>query len=132
MPRIEFPFKAFVPGGQPRPYLQVKVVNPHSGNELIVYGLIDTGADECAFPSGYATLLGHDLQKGPVKHINTGNGQTLAYGHMIRIEVAGVVTENVMLDFMPNLNVPLLGVRSFLSRFVLTIDYPRLMFSLAC
>jgi len=35
-----------------------------------------------------------------------------------------------LIDFMPNLYVPLLGVKSFLSNFILTIDYPRQIFSL--
>jgi len=35
--------------------------------EIKVYGLIDTGADECAFPASFATLLGHNLQAGQVK-----------------------------------------------------------------
>jgi len=31
---------------------------------------------------------------------------------------------------MPNLNIPLLGVKSFLSNFILTVDYPDKQFSL--
>jgi len=31
---------------------------------------------------------------------------------------------------MPNLNIPLLGVKSFLSNFILTVDYPKKVFSL--
>lgn len=130
MPHIERPFRLLGRGIAPRPYLDVKVTNPFNGKTLIVYGLIDTGADECAFPARLAPILGHALEKGKEKTILTGNGQTLAYGHTVRIEVDGVVTEDVMLDFMPNLTVPLLGVRSFLSRFKLTVDYPRLKFSL--
>ncbi len=34
------------------------------------------------------------------------------------------------LTFMPNLFVPLLGVRSFLNHFILTVDYPHQVFSL--
>ena len=33
------------------------------------------------------------------------------------------------IDFLPNLHLVLLGVKSFLSNFVLNIDYPRKMFS---
>jgi hypothetical protein len=35
-----------------------------------------------------------------------------------------------LIDFMPNLNVVLLGVKSFLSSFVLTVDYKKSVFSL--
>jgi hypothetical protein len=33
-------------------------------------------------------------------------------------------------DYMPNLHIPLLGVKSFLSNFILTVDYPNKVFSL--
>jgi len=39
-------------------------------------------------------------------------------------------TQDVWVDFMPNLNIPLLGVKSFLSNFILTVDYPNRVFSL--
>ena len=38
--------------------------------------------------------------------------------------------DDTPIDFMPNLHVVLLGVNSFLSRFVLTIDYPQKRFSI--
>ncbi len=37
---------------------------------------------------------------------------------------------NVLVDFLPNLNVVLIGVKSFLSNFILTIDYPAQKFSI--
>lgn len=95
-----------------------------------VLALIDTGADECALPASFAAMLGHNLQAGNAKKISTGNGITTAYGHTTRIRIEGFTTQDVLIDFMPNLNVPLLGVRSFLSNFVMTVDYPNKMFSL--
>jgi predicted aspartyl protease len=62
-----------------RPILQIRIINPHSGNNYRTYGIIDTGADECAIPASYASLLGHNLQAGKIKRIRTGNGETLAY-----------------------------------------------------
>jgi predicted aspartyl protease len=94
------------------------------------YALVDTGADECAFPASFASLLGHNLQDGEVKRISTGNGVTQAYSHRAIIVIEKFSTQDVLVDFMPNLNIPLLGVRSFLSNFILTVDYPRKMFSL--
>jgi hypothetical protein len=38
--------------------------------------------------------------------------------------------QDVLVDFMPNLSIPLLGVRSFLSNFILTVDYPSKQFFL--
>lgn len=106
------------------------IINPHANKKIRVYGLIDTGADECALPAQYAVLLGHNLQSGYPKEINTGNGKTLAYSHTVRIEIPNFNIQDTLIDFMPNLNVPLLGVKSFFSNFILTIDYLALTFSL--
>jgi predicted aspartyl protease len=95
-----------------------------------VYALIDTGADECAFPASFAPILGHNLQNGQLKRVSTGNGITTAYSHTTRIVVEDFSTQDVLVDFMPNLSIPLLGVKSFLSNFILTLDYPNKVFSL--
>jgi predicted aspartyl protease len=105
-------------------------VNPGVNKEVRVYAPIDTGADECAFPASFASLLGHNLQEGQLKRISTGNGITIAYSHTTRIIVESFSTQDVLVDFMPNLNIPLLGVKSFLSNFILTVDYPNRAFSL--
>lgn len=93
-------------------------------------GLIDTGADECALPARYAAILGHNLEAGYVKEIKTGNGITIAYSHTIKIEMGTFTVPDVLIDFMPNLHVPLIGVKSFLGNFILMVDYPRKVFSL--
>ena len=95
-----------------------------------VYALVDTGADECAFPASFAPVLGHNLQAGQSKRISTGNGITVAYSHTTRIAIDGFSTQDVLVDFMPNLSTPLLGVKSFLGNFILTVDYPNTTFSL--
>lgn len=95
-----------------------------------VFALIDTGADECAFPATFAEPLGHNLQAGFQKNVITGNGITSAYGHTVNIKAYDFLAENVVIDFMPNLFVPLLGVKSFLSSFELNIDYPGKKFSI--
>jgi len=126
----DYPFTVIKPGDLPRPYLPVTIINPETNRKLNVYALVDTGADECAFPASFAPLLGHNLQSGQAKRISMGNGVTIAYSHTTRILIKGFSTEDVLVDFMPNLNIPLLGVRSFLSTFVLTVDYPNNVFSL--
>jgi len=124
------PFKKFGPNDLPRPWLPVVIKNPHTNKELEVYGLIDTGADECALPAQYALLLEHNLQAGYPKEVNTGNGKTLAYSHTICLTIGDFIIKDVLIDFMPNLYVPLLGVKSFLSNFIVIIDYPNSNFSL--
>jgi predicted aspartyl protease len=130
MPIRNYPFSVIRPGDIARPFLPVTIVNPETRKEIRVYALIDTGADECAIPASFAPLLGHNLQAGQLKRISTGNGITIAYGHTTRIIVEEFSTQDVLVDFMPNLSIPLLGVRSFLSNFILTVDYPSKQFSL--
>jgi len=124
------PFSKLSSDDIPRPWLPVTIVNPHSNKKVKVLGLIDTGADECALPASYAAILGHNLQAGTAKEINTGNGKTIAYSHTVRIEISDIIIKETLIDFMPNLYVPLLGVKSFLNNFILTVDYPELKFSL--
>ena len=70
---VNMPFSKLSLDDIPRPWLPVIIVNPMTGKEVKILGLI---------------------------------------------------------DFMPNLSVPLLGVRNFLSHFKLTVDYPNQKFSL--
>jgi predicted aspartyl protease len=130
MPLSSVPFTKLSPDDFPRPWLPIVIINPHTHKQIKVLGLIDTGADECALPASYASILGHDLQSGKQREINTGNGKTVAYSHTITIKTDSITIENILIDFMPNLYVPLLGAKSFLSNFILTIDYPNLIFSL--
>ena len=127
---VKVPFTKLSPTDTARPWLPITIINPHTGQEIQVLGLVDTGADECALPSAYASLLGHNLQAGKSKEVNTGNGTTLAYSHTSRIRVGNFITDQTLIDFMPNLSVPLLGMKNFLSHFILTVDYPNSSFSL--
>jgi predicted aspartyl protease len=117
--------------------LPIRIVNPHSEKGYKTFGLIDTGADDCAIPAVYAPLVGHDLQSGQSKTISTGNGETIAYMHTTRFEIFHPETEELLyviddtpIDFLPNLHIVLLGVNSFLSRFILEINYPSKKFSI--
>jgi len=134
MPLIDCPFTLY--DGIYRPALQIRIANPHAGLSQRTYGLIDTGADECAIPASYAPLLGHDLKKGETKRVNTGNGMAIAYVHTTRFDIFDPLTGAVAytisdtpIDFLPNLHLVLLGVKSFLNHFILHIDYPRKVFS---
>lgn len=122
---LNIPFRKVGPDDILRPWLPVTVTNPHNNKKIKIFGLVDTGADECALPARYALILGHNLKAGLVKEINTGNGKTTAYSHTVRIEIPDFIVRDTLIDFMPDLYVPLLGVKSFLSNFILTIDYPR-------
>jgi predicted aspartyl protease len=128
--RITRPFKILAPGQIPRPCIEVGLNNPHTGKSIALLALIDTGADECAMPAELAGLLGHNLTKGKPKPIRTGSGVSTAYSHTVDIKIDKFNISNVLIDFMPNLLTPLLGVKSFLGNFILTVDYPAQTFTL--
>jgi predicted aspartyl protease len=136
MPIHNFPFTSIRTDDTPRTWLPIRIINPANGLIQNAYGLIDTGADECAIPASYASLLGHDLQSGKERKIKTGNGVTTAYSHTATLAILNfqgdhvVTIEEILIDFMPNLHIVLLGVKSFLSRFILTIHYPNQTFSI--
>ena len=143
MPIRNFPFLRHHPEDPiRRPWLIIDIMNPHSGSVCRMFGLIDTGSDECALPAPYADLLGHNLTAGEPKQIRTGNGITTAYRHTCTIQIydseellRGTMRvvhsiDEILIDFMPNLNCTLLGVSTFLSNFQLTIDYPNQVFSI--
>ena len=136
MPIDQFPFSANG-SGVFRPWLSMRISNPHTGLSLITYGLVDTGADECAIPATFALLLGHDLCKGTPKGIQTGNGETASFSHTTTFEILRPGTdqvvyraENTPVDFLPNLDTLLIGVKNFLGKFVLTVDFPNRVFSI--
>lgn len=128
--KITTPFRKLSEGDTPRPWLPVTIINPSTNKKLRILGLIDTGADECALPSAYAPIIGHNLEKGIKRQIATGNGTTTAYAHTLKIQFGKFITQDVLIDFMPNLNTPLLGTKSFLSNFILTVDYQKGKFSI--
>lgn len=147
MPIVEYPFHTIAPGHPARPMLPIQIVNPETSLALNTWAQIDTGADECALPAIFAETLGHDLRAGTEKVVATGNGESVSYAHSTRIHVFGITdvssgeqkidVSNIVytvpdtpIDFMPNLSSILIGVRNFLSCFVLIIDYPRRTFSL--
>jgi len=143
MPIRDFPFlKASDADPTPRPWLFLRIHNPDTSSFVDTIGLIDTGADECCLPASFAKLLGHNLTAGTAKTIHTGNGATTAYGHTCAIDIfdtrdlllkkekiAYSIPETIV-DFIPNLHCILLGVRTFLCRFDLTIKYPKRLFSI--
>ncbi|VAX36122.1 hypothetical protein MNBD_UNCLBAC01-1331 [hydrothermal vent metagenome] len=127
---IDISFKRIFPNDIPRACLPLVVANPKTKKSLNTYGIIDTGADECAFPPDIAKELRLKLKEGAPKVINTGNGRSMAYSHKVSIDIQGCRLNNVIIDFLPNLHIPLIGVKSFLSKFILIVDYPKKKFSL--
>jgi hypothetical protein len=122
-------------------YLPVRVTNPHSGSTVVVYALVDTGADECAFPESLAVELGHNFQgEEVITETTVGvSGTTSVFMHTFDIDILTPDRNGVFASF-PGLliscvatEIPaLLGVSGCLEQFVLTIDYPEMAMTLAC
>jgi hypothetical protein len=143
MPIRDFPFLNPHPGDlKKRPWLFINIGNPKTGSICPTFGLIDTGSDECALPASYADLLGHNLTSGEPKQICTGNGVTTAYRHTCSIQIfdtnklregisqIAYTIDEILIDFMPNLHCALLGVSTFLSNFIVIVNYPKQVFSI--
>ena len=49
------------PDGQMRPYLWLVLTGPYGGEEILISGLVDTGADRSVLPIDYAQTLGYKI-----------------------------------------------------------------------
>jgi hypothetical protein len=119
--------------------LPITIINPQTHKPYKTFGIIDTGASKCAVPALIAGILGYDTTNCKQEPVVTGSGQSYAYclttsmiiRHPINPDNNVIFTiDNVLINYMPNLNIVLLGIDEFLSNFVLKIDYPKRIFSL--
>jgi hypothetical protein len=118
-------------------FLDVRIINPDTGQDFLTRAQVDTGAGACAFSGDIAMILGHTLNKG-IKQgdIGTGGGKVSGYWHSTVIEILDGnnrvlhTTKRIQAIYLPNLENALLGVRGFLEGFQLHIDYPRKQFSI--
>lgn len=143
MPIQYYPFTPIAPDCS-RPMLWIRVGNAHTdAHAIIVRALVDTGADECAFPASIAAQLGHHLRKGVARRtIRTASGKAKAFSHTSRVEVLAMRADGLPgtevlytlpetpIDFIEGCESFLLGARNFLKPFLLEIDYPAEVFSI--
>lgn len=141
MPIKDYRFTS-LPNAPARPMLWVRVVNPDTNLAIIALAIVDTGADDCAFPADVATKLGHKLESVAAKKTNTAGGQTKVYAHTSRVDILetlpnGMFGNKVLytirdapIDFVEGCSAFLLGRGKFLSKFVLTVNGPRQRFSI--
>lgn len=132
--RYQYDFFA-PPSREPGPYLPIKIENPKTSKSIEWYGLVDTGADSCLFPSSIAHYVGHILDGNGVKsRVSCGmEGKAVTtYLHTFRIALMHPILpdtavweskkgrfECVVHDKCPLL----LGVEDFLCFFRITIDF---------
>lgn len=116
-----------------RIYLPIRLSNPNTSLSVIVYGLVDTGADASLLPASIAAQLGHTLKgKGVRQNITTGieNRSMTVYRHTFDVELltatGGAVARSfkkVPIDCAESDPPVLLGVSDFINQFVWNIDY---------
>ena len=119
--------------------LPITIINPQTNKTYKTFGIVDTGASKCVIPSSIAGILGYDITNCKEELVITGSGQSYAHclntsmiiRHPINPDNNIILTiNNALINYMPNLNIVLLGIDEFLSKFVLKIDYPNKVFSL--
>ena len=113
--------------------MPLRIGNPANGQQIVAWGLVDTGADASLVPSSLAKLLGHKLKGKGVKRTLTGGieqTQVTAYRHTFAISLLSpslkrtVWTRQVEVDRLESDPPLLLGVDDFLCHFELTLNYP--------
>lgn len=122
--------------GKFRPFIPIVIINPLTGHKFNTKGLIDTGADSCAFPQHIAKFTNHNLKGvGVTSSVNSGIGgvdvstwkHTFLIG-LLNPQFTSVLkwSEKILVDcFEHDKTPPLLGTTNFLKDFTVKIDYPK-------
>ena len=155
----EFPFSRLIDGKTYRPLLPITIINPENGLDDFAWAIIDTGADRSTVPEYIAKRLYHDIKntKAQCDIVNTVGSCIRVYKHTFSIKIHAMTLSGsnivvgqpvidipkMLVDVVPvetenksgekvttGFNQVLLGVDDFLGNYILTIDYPRKMFSL--
>ena len=131
MAKIRYPFLFQHASLKYRPYLQIRITNPSTGECVETLGLIDTGADFFAVPGWLATAIGHKVGSGtPAQKIGTGAGTCSSEMHTCSVDLMDFRNRPFLtlpaapVVVLPKLAHTLIGVAGCLDRYRLTIDYP--------
>jgi hypothetical protein len=110
-----------------RPYIHIGVVCPDTGKHLKAVAILDTGADETAFPYSFADILGFDLSKSRTFSSRTAGGNASSIEHSVILKAYAdgheIEFPEDSVRFMQDLHIPILGVRTFLKYFTVVFDY---------
>jgi|SRR3972149_8685122 len=143
MPISDYPFQASSDIPTPSPILPIKIINPDNGKVYKTWGLVDTGAFQTAIPGHIAQAIGHNIDAVKAMDGCGAGGALSIYPHSCSIEIfkmdsKGIVDINTVvhkiscrrIGVIKDLPFVLLGVKEFLRKFVLIVDYPRQQFSI--
>jgi hypothetical protein len=114
-----------------RPILGLQIVNGKM--RLPCFGIVDSGADFCAFPMTFAHALGlNPLNQTPSSTIGAGSGgPALTYHFDVVLEFPKLGAIPLRAGFMDSLNavgVGLLGHSGFLDRLVVSFNAQKRVF----
>lgn len=145
MPIANYPFVDINGTGVPKPALPVILTNPANGLSFGTWALIDTGADSTVIPEFIAKKLYHDIAHKSVQRDTClgVSGAVTTYFHTFRLKVLGLNRKGDVLcnktaikrnkrqyAVIRGLHLMVIGEDDFLKRYILTINYPKKMFSL--
>jgi hypothetical protein len=125
------------------PYLPVRLTNPITNASIIFWGLIDNGASSCILPQRHAENIGIVIEEGIPISGPTAAGECTGSLcscclEILAIDSCGEANNAQTVITLPKgqfvfslcAPIPLLGVKEFLKDYILTIDYPRQVFSI--
>lgn len=119
--------------GRPNLKIPIRVVHIETGKSIHTLATIDTGADNCTFPSMISLNIGnllneHSKSKNGTRGISGEEQDT--YKHWVTIEVLDssrtkvIRSLNVIANTLKRNDIPpLLGTSMFLDKFHLSINY---------
>lgn len=129
---MKFPYTE-LPAGEGesvfRPLIPLRLGYPktHKVTGFQVFGLIDSGADNCLFQKYIGEWLGVDFKKCPSKTVTAANGGPIrCKTATIELHVAGKIY-NTLGDFtedLPPQHPIILGHTGFFDQFKITFDFP--------
>lgn len=113
-----------------RPLIPIKII--HQDIEFPFIGLIDSGADECSFPSVVGETLGHDIKKGKPREFGGVGGKVMAYLHrnIIQVEDKKFMCDLYFSDEWNKWGFGLLGQHGFFTHFKVYFNYESKLFRL--
>lgn len=113
-----------------RPILPVAIV--HNKIEILTFGLVDSGADECSFPGSIGRDLGHNIEKGKQRDFMGVGGKVTAYLHQnyIQIQDIRIRCDTYFSDEWNDWSFGLLGRHGFFTHFKVLFDYPNKRFTI--
>ncbi|MCK5564276.1 MAG: hypothetical protein KAJ07_03440 [Planctomycetes bacterium] len=143
MPVDNHPFISKCEVGVPAPLLPIRIINPKNGGVYPTFALLDTGATSTAIPGYIADDLGIVVESVKPKEVFGIAGKAWSYPHPFIIEVLAQNPDATnsadecklirklqgKIEVIKGLGVTVLGAWDFMNRYVITVDYPKLDFS---